>query len=314
MNNNQDLNNNNNLNDLEVLDNNNNVIVRQESMPVVSNNDDVAWNVEQIEDMAKNAERVTLALKKIMNATIGITSEKDWVLIGGTPYLQESGATAVASMHGISIQILATRAENLGDGFKKFIYTIRATKGNRSIDVEGERSMKDSFFNPKGKLKAEEVNEGDVRKAAYTNAVNNAIKRIIPGLRNLSIQDLERAGLQVDKMAGYTFKSGSKGGTSSQTKETGSGLHCEVCGKEVSQKVASYTQAKFGKILCFDCQGKQGKQATTTTPNNGNNQVKKEEPKANNSSNNNGYKEVDNEPFDPVALYADLDDDFYNNN
>ena len=31
-------------------------------------------------------------------------------------------------------------------------------------------------------------------------------------------------------------------------------LTCSDCGKTISQKIADYSQAKFGKFLCFDCQ------------------------------------------------------------
>ena len=38
-------------------------------------------------------------------------------------------------------------------------------------------------------------------------------------------------------------------------------LTCSDCGKPVSQKIADYSQAKFGKILCYDCQQAQRKVA-----------------------------------------------------
>ena len=31
-------------------------------------------------------------------------------------------------------------------------------------------------------------------------------------------------------------------------------LTCSDCGKSISQKIADYSQAKFGKFLCYDCQ------------------------------------------------------------
>ena len=38
-------------------------------------------------------------------------------------------------------------------------------------------------------------------------------------------------------------------------------LTCADCGKSVSQKIADYSQSKFGKILCYDCQQEQRKVA-----------------------------------------------------
>ena len=53
--------------------------------------------------------------------------------------------------------------------------------------------MKDEFFGGKpGKRKAvDEIPERNVRQAAYTNCINNGIKRIIPGLRGIDLKTLE---------------------------------------------------------------------------------------------------------------------------
>lgn len=124
------------------------------------------------------------------------------------------------------------------------------------VECEGSRSMKEDFFAKQGKdkplKKPDEIDERDVKMAAYTNCLNNGIKRLIPGLRNINIETLEAAGLDTSKLSGYTFKTGSKGG-SKQTAEE-SGLVCSKCGAAVTQKVASFSQSKYGEILCFDCQ------------------------------------------------------------
>ncbi|MCQ2602368.1 MAG: hypothetical protein MJ193_00430, partial [Clostridia bacterium] len=82
--------------------------------------------------------------------------------------------------------------------------------------------------------------------------INNGIKRLIPNLRNIDVATLEKAGLDVSRINGYTFKEGSKGGAKKTAEE--SGIVCEKCGSPVSQKVASYSQSKYGKVLCMDCQ------------------------------------------------------------
>ena len=93
--------------------------------------------------------------------------------------------------------------------------------------------------------------------AAYTNCLNNGIKRLIPNLRNIDVETLERAGLDVSKIRGYTFKTGSKGGNSGKAED--SGIVCADCGAAVTQNVASFSQSKFGKILCMKCQKKADK-------------------------------------------------------
>ena len=56
--------------------------------------------------LAEQADKYIAAMNRIMDAALKITCELDWVLIGGKPYLQESGATKVARLFGISIQLL----------------------------------------------------------------------------------------------------------------------------------------------------------------------------------------------------------------
>lgn len=204
--------------------------------------------------LASKAEQYITAMNKIMEAALKITSEMDWCLIGGKPYLQESGATKVARLFGISIQLIGQPTIEIdAQGYKTFTYTARFMLKDQFVECEGSRSASEEFFAGKGKAKKpDEIDERDVKMAAYTNCINNGIKRLIPNLRNIDVETLEKAGLDVNKINGYTFKTGSKGGNSG--KEEDSGLKCEACGKAVTQKVASFSQSKYGKILCMDCQ------------------------------------------------------------
>ncbi len=223
-------------------------------------------NTDNILYLAEKAEQYITAMNKIMDAALKITSELDWCLIGGTPYLQESGATKVARLFGISIQLVGKpQVEIDALGYKTFTYKARFLLKDQFVECEGSRSASEEFFAGKGRTKKpDEIDERDVKMAAYTNCLNNGIKRLIPNLRNIDVETLERAGLDTTKLRGYTFKEGSKGGKGKGAEE--SGLKCEACGKEVTQKVASYSQSKFEKILCMDCQKKQGKTATAEKP------------------------------------------------
>ncbi len=211
--------------------------------------------------LARKADEYIEALNKIMTAALKITTENDWVLIGGQPYLQESGATKVARLFGISIQLIGNPlVETDGEGYKTYTYKARFMFQGQFIDCEGSRSMREDFFSKQGKdkpkKKPDEIDERDVKMAAYTNCLNNGIKRLIPNLRNLDVSTLEAAGMDVKRIKGYTFKSGGNGGNSGKADE--SGLACAECGEAVTQTVASYSQAKYGKILCMKCQKKQG--------------------------------------------------------
>lgn len=207
--------------------------------------------------LAEQADKRINAIKKIMSASLSVTNENDWVLIGGKPYLQEAGASKVARLFGISWKIGNPEIITDSQGYKTYIFKGVFTMNNDSIEAEGSRSMKDDFFTGKGEKKksVDEIDERDVRMSAYTNCINNGIKRIIPGIRNLKLEDLESAGLETKSINGYTFKTGSQGGTSAKSTDTG--LVCSSCGCEISQAEASYSQGKFGTHLCRTCQKNQ---------------------------------------------------------
>lgn len=208
---------------------------------------------DNILQIAEEAEKRVDAINKIMSAVLKVTTAKDWVIIGGTPYLQESGATKVARVFGVSWEMERPIVEVDTEGYKTYIYKGKFSMRGQSIEVEGSRRMKDSFFagSKENRKKPDEIDEHDVRLAAYSNCVNNGIKRLIPGLRNLDINTLKDSGLDTTKMKGYTFKEGSQGGKSSDVSE----FKCEQCGKKVNATVASYSQGHYdGKILCMDCQ------------------------------------------------------------
>lgn len=212
--------------------------------------------------LSKKAEEGLQAIKKVMSVALKITTEYDWVLIGGKPYLQESGANKVASLFGVSIKLLGKPTVEVdNDGYKSYTYRAEFSLNNHKIECEGGRSARDEFFTGKQKgkdgkpipfKKPDEIDDLDVKRSAYTNCLNNGIKRLIPGLRNIDISELEKAGLDTKQIKGYTFKEGEQGGKSSKAED--SGLVCSKCGASVTQAVASFSQGKFKAILCMDCQ------------------------------------------------------------
>ena len=138
--------------------------------------------------MAEQAERRIDAINRIMSASLKITNERDWILIGGVPYLQETGATKVARLFGIGWSIENPILETDTDGHFTYSYKGKFTMGNISIEAEGSRSSRDEFFTgkedkEKGKTakKPQDIDKRDVKMSAYTNCINNGIKRILPG-------------------------------------------------------------------------------------------------------------------------------------
>ena len=165
--------------------------------------------------LADRADRLVGALNKIMQAAIKITTPKDWVLIGGTPYLQETGASKVARLFGIGWANCPgyPTCERDKDGYPTYTYRMTFTMGAQRIEAEGMRSASDEFFSGKGKKKSvDEIDLADVKRAAYTNCLNRGIKAILPGLRNLDVADLENAGINLNKTGGYSFREGTQGG------------------------------------------------------------------------------------------------------
>lgn len=230
-------------------------MAENEIMTVQDTNDALMeFDYDNVLALADRADKMVGALNKIMQAAIKITTAKDWVLIGGTPYLQETGASKVARLFGIGWRICDgyPKQEMNKDGYPTYTYRMIFTMGAQSVEAEGMRSAADEFFTGKNKKSVDEIDLADVKRAAYTNCLNRGIKGILPGLRNLDVTDLENAGVNIGKTGGYTFKTGSKGGNSGKASD--SGLVCAVCGEAISQKVASYSQGKFGKALCMKCQ------------------------------------------------------------
>ena len=208
-------------------------------------------------EMAEQAERRVEAIKRIMSASLKITNENDWVLIGGVPYLQESGATKVARLFGIGWTIETPILETEQDGHFTYSYKGRFTMGNIKIEAEGSRSSRDEFFTgkedkEKGKTakKPQDIDKRDVKMSAYTNCINNGIKRILPGLRNLTVEDMANAGLDCNKMRGYGFKGNSKNASTTVTGD----FKCEHCGASITSQEASYSRANYKKELCRKCQ------------------------------------------------------------
>ncbi|MEG2153326.1 MAG: hypothetical protein RRZ71_08710, partial [Clostridia bacterium] len=208
--------------------NDNEMIVMDNSQSELMN-----FDYDNILAVADRADKMVTALNKIMAAAIKITTARDWCIIGGSPYLQESGATKVARLFGIGWQILDQRAEYDPEGYPTYTYRMAFTMGGARIECDGSRSARDDFFagarvdrdgNSKKQKSPDEVDIRDVKQAAYTNCLNNGIKRILPGLRNLDISALEEGGLNTQQLRGYTFKEGSRGGTGKNAAT--SGLTC----------------------------------------------------------------------------------------
>ena len=145
--------------------------------------------------VADQAEKRIDAVMKIKRVALKVTNAGDWVDQSGKPYLMASGSEKVANLFNISWQIDEPTMDTEGDGAITYTYKGRFTLGGRSIDVEGSRSSRDTFFKKyeyvDGKQAGEKpLDRRDLKMAALTNLLGNGITRIL-GIRNLTWEDVE---------------------------------------------------------------------------------------------------------------------------
>lgn len=167
--------------------------------------------------VARMAEARIDAVIKIKQLALKVTNARDWTDQSGNPYLQVSGSEKIANLFNISWGFLTPEPlyEQDDDGHYTYTFKGRFSMGGRSIEVEGSRSSKDSFFKQNlyqdGKLVREKSveerdNKRDVKMAALTNLLGNGITRLL-GIRNLTWDDLEAfAGIKKDQVGKVDYK------------------------------------------------------------------------------------------------------------
>lgn len=141
----------------------------------------VASTATDLDTAVQNAEKFVELQSKIRQMAVKVTSIFDWIDEGGKPYLQEQGAQKIAMCFGISIQNVSCETDHNKDSKGDYIvynYNGEAVWQGRVTPQLGTCSSRDKFF---GRRKGEllpltEVNLPDVRKKAYTNMLNRAIK------------------------------------------------------------------------------------------------------------------------------------------
>jgi hypothetical protein len=158
--------------------------------------------------IAEAAEKRIDAMVKIKQLALKMTNPHDWTDQGGKPYLQVSGSEKVGRLFGISWRIDEPLFETDEGGHFGYTYKGYFTLGGATIEVIGTRSSKDGFFKKydSGKeLPPSAIDKGDVKKSAYTNLLGSGITRIL-GLRNLTWQELETAGIHQGEVGKVDFK------------------------------------------------------------------------------------------------------------
>ena len=139
--------------------------------------------------------------------------------------LNAAGAERVARFFPIKISDFVCEGrtdfeDEHGKGYR-YVYSCRAQLKGRTIYSTGTYSTRDPFLGKRdGKWRPiEDINENDIRMAAYRRCQGNAIRALL-GIRNIPVDEWERimkqTGQDGSKAAadGVPFAKGAKGGTS----------------------------------------------------------------------------------------------------
>jgi len=167
-------------------------------------------------DMIVLAEQRAVRFKKILDLALSVTTFRDWVDQNGNPYLVHSGAERISKLFGLSVINMKRlkRWESDENGEKYYLYEYTAqviSRDGMRQDCLGMCSSKDNFFGKKNKeyLPISMIDETNIQKAAYTNCIVNGITHFL-GLRNVTWDQLEEAGIVRNKIAKVEYKNKKK--------------------------------------------------------------------------------------------------------
>lgn len=222
--------------------------------------------------VAKNIDRFVIAKQKIWQAILRLAKEGDWVVFESedknsptgkrsSVCLSGAGADRVASSIGISFTNWKEKREEGEDEkgkWYRYWFEVDTSFGGRTIKVMGRSSSRDKFFGMAyGQLKElSDIDESNIRMAAFHNAMKEGVK-ILLGLRNIPLEEFEKAGIKMVYARKYEFKSKPQAakppnGQSANHSEPEE-LYCQ-CGSPITQAEAAFSQKNYGKQLCRTCQ------------------------------------------------------------
>ena len=128
---------------------------------------------------------------------------------------------------------------------------VTTSKGNKEIlaSVEIVVTLIDSDSGETAKISG--VGSGqDAGDKSLAKAQTQAIKYAYRNSLAIATDDDPEADTHTDEIMNGNKNSAAKSKTYSKNNSS----VCADCGTSISQKVADYSKAKFGKCLCYDCQ------------------------------------------------------------
>jgi len=194
-------------------------------------------SIEKAEGVLEQLERRNLLLDRAMAMSIGKTNKRDWVNMGGKPYLQIGGSVKVARLWGIGISnvkgVKVAEKDEKGDYYRYKFSADFQIPGELPQEGHGACTSRDKFFGQLSEKKDKqtgeilqaarfkeswEIDENNIEKKAYTNCLNNGIKQVT-GLRDATWDEVAMYAkgssevAKVDYQAGKQATEGDKKGS-----------------------------------------------------------------------------------------------------
>lgn len=198
-------------------------------------------HVAILERKAALVPRVTAAINAIL---VGCTFAEDWIQHGDSMCLKSAAAERIARNFDIRFANCHHSKEEFSDGIGpgyRYIFEGEASMGNRVVYTQGVYSTRDKFlgFKDQEYKPLEDINENNIRNAAYHIMIGNGIKALL-GLRGIPRarfdQMMTTAGEDPSKAGKAKYGKGTKGGTSADD---------SVKQKELAELVIEMANAGF---------------------------------------------------------------------
>lgn len=222
--------------------------------------------------VSKNIDRFVAAKQKIWSAILRLAKAGDWVVFESkddnsptgkrsSVCLSGAGADRIASSIGISFTNWK-ETKDVGNDEKgnwyRYWFECDCSFGTRTIRVMGRAGSRDKFFGmAHGEMKElSEIDESNIRMAAFHNTLKEGVKLLL-GLRNIPVEEFEKAGIRLSYARRVEFKKPNGVETAKKVfkgnEQITDELYCQ-CGNPIDKRVYDYSTKHFGRPLCRDCQ------------------------------------------------------------
>lgn len=150
--------------------------------------------VNMVEALIEETERRVECVQKMKRIIFKVTTINDWIDQNGKPYLQTTGSESIAMALSIGWDRPEMKVIDHDDGHKTFEFSTHFYFLGQKKWFIGNRSSSGSFYSRKNgqDVPPKAIDMANVKKAAYTNLLNNGIQRIL-GIRGMTWEQLEKA-------------------------------------------------------------------------------------------------------------------------